>query len=370
MTVGSGCAVARPTLRILNGGTFYAGNIRLGKGSESAGTWPTLAVTNGSAKAENAIRFEVTGGTTDRAAVIRAKDSTIAVIGSGSNHHGIYLSGTVDADFDNCVFGGTAQTGKLRYQGVSAGTMRFRNGSVFAAYPINDVARADSAMTLVFDDAEWRWGGGDVTLSYSNSAGEWALYKPSSLSTTDKRDIRMEGVGVILKPNAGCTFTTQVPFKGTGGLVAAGEGSVKFTGSTLAFTGLVDIRSGTVDLTEANARESLTVRGPGTLKGGNITSLTISETLEGGTVVGAPVLDGVTASTVTVDLGADAGAPIDYEDMKNMVVASYPSGTAPSVGLWKVSGTGQQKTKSAFVVANGEVRLTVYPTPGFRVIFR
>ena len=369
-TGADGCAVVRPTLRIVNGGRYHAGNIRLGNGANNAGVYPTLAVTNGRATAGNAIRFEVTGGTDDRASIIRAKDSTIAVTSTGGSHHGIFLSGTVDADFDNCFFGGTAQTGILRYQGVSAGTMRFRNGSVFAAYPYNDVARSDYAMTLVFDNAEWRWGGGDVTLSYTDTAAGWCLYKPSSSSTTSKRDIKMEGVGVIMKPNANCTFTTQVPFKGTGGIVAAGEGSVKFTGNTLAFTGLVDIRSGTVDLTEANARESLTVRGPGTLKGGNITSLTISETLEGGTAVGAPVLDGVTASSVTVDLGADAGAPIDYADMKNMTVATYPAGAAPSVGHWKVSGTGQQKAKSVFVVENGEVRLTVYPSPGFRVIFR
>lgn len=367
MTIGSGCAVARPTLRILNGGTFYAGNIRLGRGSESAGTWPTLAVTNGNAKAVNAIRFEVTGGTADRAAIIRAKDSTIAVTGSGGSHHGIYLSGTVDADFDNCFFGGTAETGKLRYQGVSAGTMRFRNGSVFAAYPVNDVARGDSAMTLVFDNAEWRWGGGDVTLSYHNSNGDWVLYKPSSSSTTDRRDIRMEGVGVIMKPNAGCTFTTSVPFKGTGGLVAAGDGAVKFTGNTLQFTGLLDIRSGSVDLTEADARESLTVRGPGTLKGGEIATLTISETFDDGTVAGAPVLDGVTAGKVVVDFGRDESSPMDTCD--NLLVATYPAGNPPVVGKWSVSGTGIPKSKGSFTVANGEVRATVF-SAGFLMIVK
>lgn len=367
MTVDSGCAVTRPTLRILNGGTFYAGNIRLGRGSESAGTWPTLAVTNGDAKAANAIRFEVTGGATGRAAVVRAKDSTIAVTGSGTGHHGIYLSGTLDADFDNCFFGGTAETGKLRYQGVSAGTMRFRNGSVFAACPVNDVARSDYAMTLVFDNAEWRWDGGDATLSYSNSSGSWVLYKPASSGSTNLRDIRMEGTGVIMKPDAGCTFTTEVPFKGTGGFVAAGDGTVKFTGGTLQFTGLLDIRSGAVDLTETDARESLTVRGPGTLKGGEIATLTISETFDDGTVAGAPVLDGVTAGKVVVDFGRDESSPMDTCD--NLLVATYPAGDPPVVGKWSVSGTGIPKSKGSFTVANGEVRATVF-SAGFLMIVK
>ena len=364
----SGCAVARPTLRVLNGGRFYAGNIYVGNSSANAGAYPTLALTNGNARAANAIRFVVTGGTTDRAAVIRAKDSTFVVTGTGGSHHGIYLSGTVDADFDNCFFGGSAQTGKLRYQGVSAGTMRFRNGSVFAAYPVNDVARSDLAMTLVFDDAEWRWDGGDVTLSYSNSSGEWVLYKAASSGSTNLRDIKMEGVGVILKPNAGCTFTTQVPFKGTGGIVAAGEGTVAFTGNTIQFAGLVDIRSGTVDITEANARDALAVRGPGTLKGGTITTLTLSESIEGGVLSGAPVLDGVSASLVVVDFGRDENDPLDTAATANLLVAKYPDGNPPSVGKWRATGTGIPHAHAMFSVSGGEVRLNVVSAPGTMVL--
>ena len=366
-TGADGCAVVRPTLRVVNGGRYHAGNIRLGNGANNAGVYPTLAVTNGRATAGNAIRFEVTGGTDDRASFIRAKDSTLAVTSTGGSHHGIYLSGTVDADFDNCFFGGTAQTGILRYQGVSAGTMRFRNGSVFAAYPYNDVARSDYAMTLVFDDAEWRWGGGDVTLSYTDTAAGWCLYKPGSSTTTSKRDIKMEGVGVIMKPNAGCTFTTQVPFKGAGGFVAAGEGAVKFTGNTLQFTGLVDIRSGTVDLTAADARETLTVRGPGTLKGGSIATLTISETFADGTAVGAPVLDGVTANLVVVDFGRDESSPM--EECENILVATYSMEDPPTIGKWMVSGTGISHVKGRFTVSGGEVRASVAAS-GFVMIVR
>ena len=365
-----GCGVARPTMRILNGGRVWAGNIRLGNDADSAGAYPTLAITNGRACAVNAIRFEVTGGTSDRGCIVRAKDSTFVVTSASTYHHGIYLSGTVDADFDNCFFGGSAQTGKLRYQGASAGTMRFRNGSIFAAYPVNDVARSDNAMTLVFDDAEWRWGGGDVTLSYSNTSGDWVLYKAASSTTTSRRDIKMEGVGVILKPNAGCTFTTEVPFKGTGGLVSAGDGTVKFVGDTVKFSGLLDIRSGTVDLTAANARDALSVRGPGTLKGGTITALTISESLDDGTLVGAPVIDGVTAEYVVVDFGRDETSPIAESEAENLLVATYSTENPPTVGRWRVAGTGLAHPRAKFSVSGGEVRATVQDVVGTMMIFR
>ena len=358
-----GCAVASPALRVLNGGKITFGNMRFGTGASNAGAYPILAATNGQALALNAIRFEVKGGTSDRGCLVRAKDSTVAVTGTGSGHHGIYLSGTVDADFDNCLVGGTSQISKLNYGGDSAGTMRFCNGSVLSAFPTNTEGKADYAVTLVFDDAEWNWGGGDKTLRYVSSLGE-GFFKSSS---SNRRFVTMEGTGVILKPNANCTFTTEVPFKGTGGLVSAGEGTVKFTGGAMQFTGLLDIRSGTVDLTAANARESLTVRGPGTLKGGEITTLTISETFEGGVLSGAPVLDGVAAGRVVIDFGRDESSPMD--ECENVLVATYPVENPPTIGRWTVSGTGITNVKGLFTVSGGEVRASVKQF-GFMMIIR
>lgn len=355
-----GCAVASPALRVLNGGRFHAGNIRLGNGAASAGAYPTLAVTNAQATAANAIRFEVTGGTDDRGAVVRTRDATLAVTGTGDGHHGIFVAGTVDADFDNTLVGGTAQIGKLLLVKESAGTLRFRNGSVFAAFPYNNEASASHSLTLVFDNAEWRWGGGDKTFSYvSNGVGD-GVYKSN-------RYIKTEGIGMILKPDAGCTFRTEVPFIGAGGLVAAGEGTVAFAGNTLRFTGLLDIRSGTVDLSGASPLDALRVRGPGTLKGGDIGTLNVAGTLAGGSLSGAPVLAGVRADTVIVDFGADASAPVRVE---NLPVASYPADNPPSVRRWKATGTGHERAYVRFVLAGGEVRVTVKEDPGLVIKVR
>jgi hypothetical protein len=344
---------------VLNGGRFHAGNIRLGNGAKSAGAYPTLAVTNAQATAANAIRFEVTGGTTDRGAVVRTRDATLAVTETGGSHHGIFVSGMVDADFDNTLVGGTAQIGKLLLDKESAGTLRFRNGSVFAAFPYNNQASASHSLTLVFDNAEWRWGGGDKTFSYVTGVGD-GVYKSN-------RYIKTEGIGMILKPDAGCTFRTEVPFSGAGGLVAAGEGTVAFAGNTLRFTGLLDIRSGTVDLSGASPLDALRVRGPGTLKGGDIGTLNVAGTLAGGSLSGAPLLAGVRADTVIVDFGADASAPVRVE---NLPVASYPADNPPSVRRWKATGTGHERAYVRFVSAGGEVRVTVKEDPGLVITVR
>ena len=349
-----GCAVASPALRVLNGGKITFGNMRFGTGASNAGAYPVLAATNGQALALNAIRFEVKGDTSDRGCLVRAKDSTVAVTGTGSGHHGIYLSGAVDADFDNCLVGGTSRIGKINYGGDSAGTMRFRDGSVLSAFPTNTEGKADYAVTLVFDDAEWNWGGGDKTLRYVASLGE-GFFKSA---TSNRRFVRMEGTGALLKPAAGRTYTVEVTFSGTGGLVSAGEGTVKFTGGAMQFTGLLDIRSGTVDLTTANARDTLTVRGPGTLKGGNVSTLVLKATDLTGGAASAPVLDGVTAANVYVDLGGDASSPVDIDSLPELVVATY-AGSASSTGRWRVTGTGVPHVRGVFAVADGQVTMRV-----------
>ena len=371
----AGCAVARPTLRILNGGICTAVKYHFGTSTNGAKAlpshaFPTLAITNSEIYAENGFDFDLTAASPDSTSLIRAKDSTIGITGTGGSHHGFVMYGSIDADFDHCFVGGTTQISKFVYYGDGAGTLRLRNGSVLAAIPNNNHAKGDYAVTFVFDNSEWRWGGGDATLRYANTTGDWILFKPNSAASTNRRDIRMEGVGVILKPNAGCTFTTEVPFKGTGGLVSAGEGTVKFTSNTLQFTGLVDIRSGTVDLSTANALDALSVRGPGTLKGGTITTLTISETLDNGNVVGAPVLDGVTAERVFVDFGRDETSPIGEFEAENLLVATYSTENPPTVGKWKVAGTGFAHPHAEFTVSGGEVRATVKDVVGTMMIFR
>ena len=351
---GDGCAVYAPMLRIINGGRYDAGNIRIGYSVNNSGAYPVFAITNATATALNAFRFGVYGGISDRGSVVRAKDATLAITTTGGGHHGFFVSGTVDADFDNCFVGGSKQISKLKTDEYSAGTMRLRNGSVLAAFPYVDQAKANYDFTLAFDNAEWDWGGENKTLTSLAGAGD-GFYK-------SKRHIKMEGVGVILKPKAQCTFTTKLPFSGTGGCVVAGEGTVKFTGNTLKFTGLLDIRSGAVDLSESSEIAELTVRGPGKLEGGNIAKLTIRADTTG---TRSPILSGVSAERAIVDFGADAASPVKGE---NILVAVYPEENPPIIGRWKVIGTGLKFAHAHLSVKDGEVRATV--TESLSIIVR
>ena len=351
---GDGCAVYAPALRILNGGRYDAGNIRIGYNVNNSGAYPVFAITNATATAQNAFRFGVYGGTSDRGSVVRAKDATLAITTTGDGHHGFCVSGTVDADFDNCVVGGSKQISKLKTDENSAGVVRFRNGSVFAAFPYVDQAKANYDFTLAFDDSEWDWGGENKELTSPVGVGD-GFYKK-------KRHIKMEGVGVILKPKAQCTFATMLPFIGTGGCVVAGEGTIKFIADTLKFTGLLDIRSGAVDLSESSAIAELAVRGPGKLEGGNIAKLTIRADTTG---TRSPVLSGVSAERAIVDFGADSTSPVKGE---NILVAVYRQENPPEIGRWKVIGTGLKFAHAHLSVKDGEVRATV--TESLSIIVR
>ena len=356
-----GSLVTSPELRIVNGGQIDFPTVHFGSGSPRAGAYVKLTMTNGTLSAINSIRYYCDGGLGDRGVIIRAKDSSVHTTATGGSQFGHYLNGTIDADFDNCFVGGLNEPVLVQTIANTAGEARFRNGSVFAVKGFTTTAGGNRQMTFAFDDAEWRWGGGDYTITTSSAASSDALYDK-------RRAIRMDGTGVILKPLADKTFTVAMPFKGEGGLVSAGEGTVAFRDDALQFTGLLDIRSGAVDLTASDDLAALTAKGPGILRGGTITRLTLKETLEGGALSGTPVLDGVTTGSVVVDLGHDETDPLDPKALKDLTVATVASST--SVGRWKLAGTGVPKLKGTFAVEGDKVILKSTLIPGMLLIVR
>ena len=355
-SASSGCAVKRSTLRVINGGIARYATLQVGDTANNNGSHPAIALTNGTIRAINSIRFNVAGGTAGQiSSILRAKDSTFCTTDTGGSQFGIYLNGGIDGDVDNSFFGGLNEPVKLNlYSKYVQGELFLHNGSVFAVrngYVSEKTLGPE--FTLAFDDAEWRWGGDDMTIT-TNAAVGWGFYP-------GKHHVEMRGTGVIFKPDEGNTLTIAMPFEGTGGLVNAGAGTVKFVGDAWTFGGLLDIRSGTVDATEADAKAAATVRGPGTLKGGQFGTLTLLAAGPSGETSYAPVLDGVAASTVKVDFGADESAPLDMDDLVNVTVATY-TGDAPSVGRWRVVGTGHRNVRGEFTVADGTVKMTVVDT--------
>ena len=355
-----GNAVTRPTLCIINGGEVSCGNLRVGQESNnSPGAFPTVAATNGEVKAANALRFYTAGRTIDKAGVLlRFKDSLCAVTGTGGSHHGIILGGTIDADFDNSFFGGTKQNARIEMGGSISGELRFRNGSTFAVDTFKQIVDTSAnQITFAFDDAVWQYGTDDYLLEYLPSG------KGNGLRPT--HHIEMRGTGVILKPAVGKTFTTEVKFEGEGGMVCDGEGTVKFKDDALAFSGLLDIRKGTVDLSESAKLSSLSVRGPGTLKGGNVDVLTIRPQSSGSEIAGAPILDGINAGRVIVDFAA--GEPMDLNGFEKVCVATFGG----DVSKWKVSGTGHSHPIAVFEkTVDGKVMLTLRERKPLKIIVR
>ena len=303
----TGGAVKSPRITVLNGGKIDYPTLYVGESSNNIGVYPLIALTNGTLTALNGLRFHVAGQATNKhASVVRAKDSTLATRATGGNQHGIFLNGSTMFDLENTFFGGQNEIAKLNlYTKYLFGEVYLHGGSVLAARPyLSDVAVPSGTgemykFTLAFNDAEWRLGDGDFTITTNIVKNSYAFY-------TGLHNVEMRGVGVVLKPALGQTIAVDMPFIGEGGLVSAGEGTVKLVRGAYSFKGLLDVRSGTVDLRESDLVNSASLCGPGRVMGGKFGTLKIclggGDTLEGK----APSFDGLKANRVTVDLGAQA----------------------------------------------------------------
>lgn len=358
----NGVLATCPTLRILNGGVLSVPTSQICDNSNYEGARGLIVLTNGTLTALNSHRFYESFDPTKGGVSLYAKDSVIETTATGGSQFGHFLDGAIHADIDHSFWGGRNEPALFNIARNAGGEAFFHDGSVFSCCGFKlSTAGGTYPLTFAFDNAEWQWGGDDFTVTTGEVQNAIALYKKN-------RTIEMRGTGLVLKPLAGKTFTVAMPFKGEGGLVSAGEGAVAFRNDALQFTGLLDIRSGTVDLTASDDLASLTAKGPGTLKGGTITRLTLKETLEGGALSGTPVLDGVTAGSVVVDLGHDETDPLDPAALENLTVATVAPGM--SVGRWKLVGTGVPKLKGTFAVEGNKVVLKSTLIPGMLLIVR
>ena len=245
------------------------------------------------------------------------------------------------------------------------GTMLFRNGSVFAygGFTENSISKT---LTFAFDDAELKLDASRASATLEASSSGMVRYE-------------MRGVGAVLKPASGATYTINAPLEGDGGLVLAGEGTVTLTSGTYTFTGICDVRSGTFDLSAVGSisipRFAATAGG-GTVSGGTLAGMTLAVALadDWSNTNGIPTFANCTISGgVKVDVGRTASNPLvlPAEAARQPVAVARLSGTTTAnLTTWKLKNTGNREVGGRFSLVGDTIYLTPAPPLGTTIILR
>ncbi len=355
---GAGSFVRSPTLRLVNGAYLIAESTGLGYGSRAGDDFePTLALTNSTILAISQL---IWSSSRDLAhpAKIRAKDATL--LGAGC---AVYIAGAVDADIDHSLVAeNESDCGSFAVQSYGLGTIGgrivLRNGSRFRIDRF-DVTKLERDLSLVFDDSEWDWGGGDFTLSF-----------PETLDAGLFR-VTMRGRGLRVVPTAGHTLTLAHPLVGDGGFCVCGEGTVAFGAGAYRFAGPACATSGTIDLASAGTVSGAAFGGgDGVIRGGSLARATVALEVDGTGVAtnGVPhFADCTFTGAVRVDLGRTEEEPLDSLP-QDVLVARYSGTTAPSAVLWRLRGTGLRHVRGVFRVQDGEVRMDAVPCGAILIV--
>ena len=344
-----------PTLELRNGAFFKGNTMHIGQDTWGGeGCHPTFALTNSTAYFYT-LNFTENQAETRNVVITAARDSSIM---AGQSFR---IQGKFDIDLDNCYLGkgningvqlqDTITLGVDSYNiAQPQGVMRFRNGT-FVRVTFNNLQYPTNPVEFLWDDAEWCW---------NKAYGDYTF---AAASVGAKFSMTMQGKGIILKPAAGATFTTEVPFVGEGGVQNLGAGTVKFAAGTAQFTGAAYAAEGaTVDLTEAGAFTAA-LSGPGTFRLASANGLRLAlAATDDWTVADVPTIDATAlAGILTVDFGRDADHPLSDTNPKGLVIAKLAPGTtyAPTA-LAKVRNTGLKNKRGVLTVnANGEVVMDV-----------
>lgn len=362
--VGSGTSLQytrqfTPTLAVLNGAFLKAYRVVVGRNTYGgAGRHATMLVTNSTVYASDCIQFSNNDAADNNKAITRASVANLLTAGN------FRMQGRFDVEVDGTYVGRGDVTGarlaapvKMRVDTYNVqqpgGTFALRNGSVLSAY-FENMNYPTNPIEFVWDDSEWRWAAALGSYTFAASSVNTSLFK-----------FTMEGRGIVLKPAAGATFTTEVPFTGEGGMRNLGEGTVKFAADTYKFTGVCEVAEGaTVDLSDAGTVSDAKFTGLGTVSGGTFAGnsrILLSGAADDWSDADAPTFDGCTfGGRVLVDFGRSSENPLDEPgtSASPVVVAKF-TGAAPDVSKWKLlsSSTGLRSVGGTFSIdaERGEV---------------
>lgn len=356
-----GVAVSNATLQILNGAKVIIAKTEIGRASGYNGMKSIIVATNGSFQI-NGVGSHITrmNGANTAHALYRFKDSSLLVNGS------YQVGGGIDLEFDHSVFSGLdgETVAAIAEEARPRGVMYFRNGSVFASTALAEDSEHPLSRDIVFafDDSEW---------ACASTGGNYDV--PASLS--GKVRYEMRGKGVALAPDKGCTYTIKAPFEGDGGFINRGEGVVKFASGTYAFTGVCNVESGTVDLSDAGLLTAPRFTGSGVLSGASannanfVIGLSDDWQLVSG---GVPTIDGCAlAGRVKVDAGRSAENPLKLPSKPlPLAIGRISGGKMADVSGWKLINTGDRHVCGEFSIIDGTIYLTPCPPKGLVLVVR
>ena len=348
-------------VRILNGSTLQvSAGVVVGYSSSYAAGRCQMAMTNGTYKiaaADGSLsRGGIGSGQTANVEYLMDKSSFIvktSIVTDGSTY--------MDAD-NGSYFGGENRTPMiLKYNNQNHariyGELFFHNGSTLALSEIVETkdpnGKRSRDLVFAFDDAEW---------IYDAACGD----KTWPVAEEGHNKYEMRGRGVILKPAAGKTFETLEPFIGEGGVVNAGEGTVKFGEGAYQCAGTLEITeaAGTIDVSadDGTSHAVIPVKGKGTLRGAKATRITVKADAEDDwSGISVPTLTDCTAGTVVIDMGRTAENPMSGTFPQNIAVAKW-TGTG-AVPAFKLRNTGLRNVGADFSVdPDGTVRMTPHET--------
>lgn len=344
-------------VRILNGSTLQvSAGVVVGYSSSYAAGRCQVMMTNGT------YRIVAADGSLSRGGLASGQTANVEYLMNKSSFivkTSIVTDGSTYMDADNgSYFGGENRTPMvLKYNNQNHariyGELFFHNGSTLALSEIVETkdpnGKRKRDLVFAFDDAEW---------IYDAACGD----KVWPVAEEGHNKYEMRGRGVILKPAAGNTFETLEPFTGEGGVVNAGEGTVKFGEDAYQCAGTLEITepAGTIDVSadDGTSHTVIPVKGQGTLKGAKATRIVIkADAADDWTGISTPTLEDCTAGTVVIDMGRTAENPMSGTFPQNVAVAKWTG--AGALPRFRLSNTGIRNVGADFTVdPDGTVRMT------------
>ena len=342
-SISYGKIQCNPTLSIINGGVLKVDTLKTGEGFYGYyDTHPTVAMTNGTLYALYPSLTSLPNHITYPKWFV--KDSR--VLAHPVEDRLIEVHGGVDAYFDNSYIGpGTPSDTEMSNVKMPMGNkdwsyadptgrVAFVNGTIVNVSEFKNYLQIQKHFQYVWDNAEWRYGGGDYQF-------EMAKFNP------EKFEFTMKGRGIILRPDAGATFTVGFPFTGEGGVVNAGAGTLKFASGAYGIGGVCELVSGGIaDLSEAGVVDSAAFKGNGTVRGVAAKAMRIHvEADDEWRVSEILTLDGCSPERITVDFGR-VGTVASVVVPKGVKVCKSVQRLAP--GLFRAANTGLSNVAAVF----------------------